>query len=85
MYFEHDTCPACSILDEMLLRRIYFCQTVCGLSVSFPHLYHFLSPEGSKVLQNDEFTKDLFRFLQLLCEGHNGGEVLLISLMLVAE
>ncbi|XP_037305737.2 ryanodine receptor 3 isoform X5 [Pungitius pungitius] len=27
---------------------------------------------GSKVLQNDEFTKDLFRFLQLLCEGHNG-------------
>lgn len=28
------------------------------------------------MLQNDEFTKDLFRFLQLLCEGHNGGEVL---------
>uniref|UniRef100_A0A7N8YKL7 Ryanodine receptor 3 n=1 Tax=Mastacembelus armatus TaxID=205130 RepID=A0A7N8YKL7_9TELE len=27
---------------------------------------------SSKVLQNDEFTKDLFRFLQLLCEGHNG-------------
>ncbi|XP_061602252.1 ryanodine receptor 3 isoform X2 [Cololabis saira] len=27
---------------------------------------------GSKVLQNDEFTRDLFRFLQLLCEGHNG-------------
>ncbi|CDQ96968.1 unnamed protein product, partial [Oncorhynchus mykiss] len=31
---------------------------------------HLLFP-GSKVLQNDEFTKDLFRFLQLLCEGHN--------------
>lgn len=30
--------------------------------------------QGSKVLQNDEFTKDLFRFLQLLCEGHNGGK-----------
>ncbi|CAL8272401.1 unnamed protein product [Merluccius merluccius] len=29
------------------------------------------STPGSKVLQNDEFTKDLFRFLQLLCEGHN--------------
>ncbi|KAG7283030.1 hypothetical protein CRUP_012923 [Coryphaenoides rupestris] len=28
--------------------------------------------EKQKVLQNDEFTKDLFRFLQLLCEGHNG-------------
>ncbi|KAJ3606379.1 hypothetical protein NHX12_025900 [Muraenolepis orangiensis] len=27
---------------------------------------------GSKVLQNDDFTIDLFRFLQLLCEGHNG-------------
>ncbi|XP_012862710.2 ryanodine receptor 3 [Echinops telfairi] len=26
---------------------------------------------GDKVLQNDEFTRDLFRFLQLLCEGHN--------------
>uniref|UniRef100_A0A3Q3JZU9 Ryanodine receptor 3 n=1 Tax=Monopterus albus TaxID=43700 RepID=A0A3Q3JZU9_MONAL len=29
------------------------------------------SSKCSKVLQNDEFTKDLFRFLQLLCEGHN--------------
>ncbi|KAL4837214.1 hypothetical protein H8958_017075 [Nasalis larvatus] len=28
---------------------------------------------GEKVLQNDEFTRDLFRFLQLLCEGHNSG------------
>uniref|UniRef100_A0AAQ5Z2K5 Ryanodine receptor 3 n=1 Tax=Amphiprion ocellaris TaxID=80972 RepID=A0AAQ5Z2K5_AMPOC len=32
----------------------------------------YLLSQGSKVLQNDEFTKDLFRFLQLLCEGHNG-------------
>ncbi|XP_062407606.1 ryanodine receptor 3 [Sardina pilchardus] len=29
------------------------------------------SEKASKVLQNDDFTKDLFRFLQLLCEGHN--------------
>uniref|UniRef100_A0A3P8YVM5 Ryanodine receptor 3 n=1 Tax=Esox lucius TaxID=8010 RepID=A0A3P8YVM5_ESOLU len=28
--------------------------------------------KGTKVLTNDDFTKDLFRFLQLLCEGHNG-------------
>lgn len=28
---------------------------------------------GEKVLQDDEFTCDLFRFLQLLCEGHNSG------------
>lgn len=32
--------------------------------------------QGSKVLQNDDFTKDLFRFLQLLCEGHNNGKTL---------
>lgn len=30
--------------------------------------------QGEKVLQNDEFTRDLFRFLQLLCEGHNSGK-----------
>ncbi|KFO32898.1 Ryanodine receptor 3 [Fukomys damarensis] len=32
-----------------------------------------VTEEGTreKVLQNDEFTRDLFRFLQLLCEGHN--------------
>uniref|UniRef100_A0A8C7IRK1 Ryanodine receptor 1 n=1 Tax=Oncorhynchus kisutch TaxID=8019 RepID=A0A8C7IRK1_ONCKI len=27
-----------------------------------------------KVMADDEFTCDLFRFLQLLCEGHNNGE-----------
>lgn len=32
---------------------------------------------GEKVMQDDEFTCDLFRFLQLLCEGHNSGECLL--------
>ncbi|XP_072311661.1 ryanodine receptor 2 [Eucyclogobius newberryi] len=26
---------------------------------------------GEKVMQDDQFTCDLFRFLQLLCEGHN--------------
>uniref|UniRef100_A0A8D0N8H3 Ryanodine receptor 2 n=2 Tax=Sus scrofa TaxID=9823 RepID=A0A8D0N8H3_PIG len=30
-----------------------------------------LNSKGEKVLQDDEFTCDLFRFLQLLCEGHN--------------
>lgn len=29
---------------------------------------------GEKVMADDEFTQDLFRFLQLLCEGHNNGE-----------
>lgn len=31
-------------------------------------------PPGEKVMADDEFTQDLFRFLQLLCEGHNNGE-----------
>uniref|UniRef100_A0A8C3CU68 Ryanodine receptor 3 n=1 Tax=Cairina moschata TaxID=8855 RepID=A0A8C3CU68_CAIMO len=31
----------------------------------------FIYFQGEKVLQHDEFTRDLFRFLQLLCEGHN--------------
>lgn len=34
-----------------------------------------MSFQGEKVLQNDEFTRDLFRFLQLLCEGHNNGKL----------
>lgn len=33
----------------------------------------FLPPD-EKVMADDEFTCDLFRFLQLLCEGHNNGE-----------
>lgn len=37
-------------------------------------LAHILCFQGEKVLQNDEFTRDLFRFLQLLCEGHNSGK-----------
>lgn len=35
----------------------------------------FLCPD-EKVMADDEFTCDLFRFLQLLCEGHNNGESL---------
>lgn len=31
-------------------------------------------PTDEKVMADDEFTCDLFRFLQLLCEGHNNGE-----------
>ncbi len=26
-------------------------------------------------MSDDEFTCDIFRFLQLLCEGHNNGEL----------
>lgn len=31
------------------------------------------------MLQNDDFTKDLFRFLQLLCEGHNNGKTSVLN------
>lgn len=67
----------------MLLGRIYFakpCGGEGGVNDSFTILFSKLFFKGSKVLQNDEFTKDLFRFLQLLCEGHNGGEVPLCSI-----
>uniref|UniRef100_A0A3P9PYD1 Ryanodine receptor 1 n=1 Tax=Poecilia reticulata TaxID=8081 RepID=A0A3P9PYD1_POERE len=30
--------------------------------------------QNEKVMADDEFTCDLFRFLQLLCEGHNNGK-----------
>ncbi|TKS86518.1 Ryanodine receptor 2 [Collichthys lucidus] len=41
------------------------------LGISILNWGKHTGPAGSKVLQDDEFTKDLFRFLQLLCEGHN--------------
>lgn len=41
----------------------------CTLMLSF--VFVFL---GEKVMADDEFTCDLFRFLQLLCEGHNNGK-----------
>lgn len=33
-------------------------------------------------MADDEFTCDLFRFLQLLCEGHNNGELLFFVFLL---
>uniref|UniRef100_A0A8B9LQT2 Ryanodine receptor 2b (cardiac) n=1 Tax=Astyanax mexicanus TaxID=7994 RepID=A0A8B9LQT2_ASTMX len=33
----------------------------------------FLSELGDKVMADEQLTCDLFRFLQLLCEGHNAG------------
>ncbi|XP_031437386.1 ryanodine receptor 3 isoform X2 [Clupea harengus] len=53
---------ACSVLDLNAFERQNKAESL-GM----------MSEEGSssKVLLNDDFTKDLFRFLQLLCEGHN--------------
>ncbi|CAG5911922.1 unnamed protein product [Menidia menidia] len=53
---------SCSVLDLNAFERQNKAE---GLGV--------VTEEGSgeKVMQDDEFTCDLFRFLQLLCEGHN--------------
>uniref|UniRef100_A0A8C3HT45 Ryanodine receptor 1 n=1 Tax=Chrysemys picta bellii TaxID=8478 RepID=A0A8C3HT45_CHRPI len=56
-------------------REVGFFQSVQALmQTSVPKFC--LSPSpcpalGEKVMADDEFTQDLFRFLQLLCEGHN--------------
>ena len=39
-------------------------------TMPYPAPFH----PGEKVMADDEFTQDLFRFLQLPCEGHNNGE-----------
>lgn len=39
-------------------------------------MYSFARCSDEKVMADDEFTCDLFRFLQLLCEGHNNGKFL---------
>lgn len=49
--------------------RLCLCVSVC---VCMGVLFFSPCP-GEKVMQDDEFTCDLFRFLQLLCEGHNSG------------
>ncbi|KAI2654040.1 Ryanodine receptor 2 [Labeo rohita] len=60
------------MLDYLKEKRdVGFFKSLSGLMQSCRNLKCVCFPEGSKVLQNDEFTKDLFRFLQLLCEGHN--------------
>uniref|UniRef100_A0A3Q1FT48 Ryanodine receptor 3-like n=1 Tax=Acanthochromis polyacanthus TaxID=80966 RepID=A0A3Q1FT48_9TELE len=60
---------SCSVLDLNAFERQNKAE---GLGMVTEEGSIYLLSQGSKVLQNDEFTKDLFRFLQLLCEGHNG-------------
>lgn len=52
----------------------FICIGRCSVLRSKQMLTSVLCFQGEKVLQNDEFTRDLFRFLQLLCEGHNNGK-----------
>lgn len=69
--FVHTSVCACAYgcLHVCVCARLCICVCVCMyvcVCVSS------LRP-GEKVMQDDEFTCDLFRFLQLLCEGHNSG------------
>ncbi|XP_030299702.1 ryanodine receptor 3 isoform X2 [Sparus aurata] len=59
---------SCSVLDLNAFERQNKAE---GLGMVTEEGSINVSERGSKVLQDDEFTKDLFRFLQLLCEGHN--------------
>lgn len=58
------------------------CMCVCVCVYVCMYVYGCVSSlrPGEKVMQDDEFTCDLFRFLQLLCEGHNSGVCVLCSL-----
>uniref|UniRef100_A0A670JW45 Ryanodine receptor 3 n=1 Tax=Podarcis muralis TaxID=64176 RepID=A0A670JW45_PODMU len=59
---------SCSVLDLNAFERQNKAE---GLGMVTEEGTLIVRERGEKVLQNDEFTKDLFRFLQLLCEGHN--------------
>ncbi|XP_064421057.1 ryanodine receptor 3 isoform X3 [Latimeria chalumnae] len=59
---------SCSVLDLNAFERQNKAE---GLGMVTEEGTLIVSERGEKVLQNDEFTQDLFRFLQLLCEGHN--------------
>ncbi|KAL4690988.1 hypothetical protein H8959_013949, partial [Pygathrix nigripes] len=65
---------SCSVLDLNAFERQNKAEglgMVTEEGTPKPMLINILCFQGEKVLQNDEFTRDLFRFLQLLCEGHN--------------
>lgn len=53
--------------------RVHTFWCPCASDVFWTVPYPCFHP-GEKVMADDEFTQDLFRFLQLLCEGHNNGE-----------
>ncbi|XP_066529527.1 ryanodine receptor 3-like [Hoplias malabaricus] len=61
---------SCSVLDLNAFERQNKAEGL-GMVTEEGSISVNVRERGSKVLQNDEFTKDLFRFLQLLCEGHN--------------
>lgn len=72
--FEVAAAPPCALCMRVQCARALCMRVLCpGASDPFWALSPS-SPPGEKVMADDEFTQDLFRFLQLLCEGHNNGE-----------
>ncbi|XP_054256673.1 ryanodine receptor 3 [Indicator indicator] len=63
-----DLMQSCSVLDLNAFERQNKAE---GLGMVTEEGTLIVRERGEKVLQHDEFTRDLFRFLQLLCEGHN--------------
>ncbi|XP_054615531.1 ryanodine receptor 2 isoform X15 [Dunckerocampus dactyliophorus] len=59
---------SCSVLDLNAFERQNKAE---GLGMVTEEGSVMTHERGEKVMQDDEFTCDLFRFLQLLCEGHN--------------
>ncbi|KAK6316799.1 hypothetical protein J4Q44_G00121990 [Coregonus suidteri] len=58
----------CSVLDLNAFERQNKAE---GLGMVSEEGTNMKSERGEKVMSDDEFTCDLFRMLQLLCEGHN--------------
>lgn len=61
-------------LQENKIKSDMFCVT--GICCDFFPLYYLslcVCLLGDKVMADAPLTCDLFRFLQLLCEGHNAG------------
>ncbi|XP_072515634.1 ryanodine receptor 1 [Salminus brasiliensis] len=58
----------CSVLDLNAFERQNKAE---GLGMVSEEGTNMKRERGEKVMADDEFTCDLFRFLQLLCEGHN--------------
>ncbi|KAI1903502.1 hypothetical protein AGOR_G00027850 [Albula goreensis] len=59
---------SCSVLDLNAFERQNKAE---GLGMVSEEGTNMKLERGEKVMADDEFTCDLFRFLQLLCEGHN--------------
>ncbi|CAG00547.1 unnamed protein product, partial [Tetraodon nigroviridis] len=63
----------CSVLDLNAFERQNKAEGLGMVSEEGTILHLLFFCQGEKVMADDEFTCDLFRFLQLLCEGHNNG------------